>query len=134
MERAIYKFTGESVRIKGAGRTDKGVHAKMQVVAFDTSTTHDPRSFLGALNYHLPSDVAVKNVRLVECDFDPRRMAKSRTYRFTIDNGLVRSPLTRRTSFHISVPLDVESMNNAAKHFIGTVSYTHLTLPTILLV
>ena len=119
LEKAISRFTGERVRVKGAGRTDAGVHAKGQVVAFDTSATHPEEVFLRALNHYLPCDIAVRKARRVPGSFDPRRMATSRRYTFKIDNGPVRSPLTRRTSHHVPAPLDVGRMRRAARHFVG---------------
>ena len=119
LEKAIHRFTGERVRVNGAGRTDAGVHAAGQVVAFDTSSEHPAEVFLRALNHYLPCDVAVRKVLSVPDSFDPRRMATSRRYSFTIDNGPVRSPLTRRTSYHVATPLDVGRMRRAARHFEG---------------
>ena len=119
LEKAIHRFTGERVRVKGAGRTDAGVHARGQVVAFDTTAAHPPAVVLRALNHHLPCEIVVRTVQPVPDDFDPRRMATSRRYAFTIDNGPVRSPLTRRTSHHVTAPLDLGRMRSAARHFIG---------------
>ncbi len=129
IEKAIHRFTGEQVRIKGAGRTDAGVHAKGQVVAFDTSADHSNEVFLGALNHHLPDDIAVRDVRSVRGDFDPRRMATSRRYSFTIDNAPVRSPLTRRTSHHVAGPMDVGKMRRAARHFVGRHDFARFAGP-----
>ena len=119
LEKAIHRLTGERVRVKGAGRTDAGVHARGQVVAFDTSAAHGEDVFQRALNHHLPSDIVVRKARSVPDDFDPRRMATSRRYAYTIDNGPVRSPLTRRASHHVATPLDVRRMRSAARHFVG---------------
>ena len=119
LEKAIHRFTGERVRVKGAGRTDAGVHARGQVVAFDTCSEHPKEVFLRALNHYLPCNIVVRRVCSVPGSFDPRRMATSRRYSFTIDNGPVRSPLTRRASHHVPVPLDVGRMRRAARHFLG---------------
>ena len=119
LEKAIHRLTGEQVRVKGAGRTDAGVHASGQVVAFDTAAAHPEEVFLRAINHHLPPDIVVRKVRTVPDGFDPRRMATSRRYSFTIDNGPVRSPLTRRSSHHVATPLDVRRMRSAARHFVG---------------
>ena len=119
LEGAIGRLTGERVRVEGAGRTDAGVHASGQVVTFDTAAAHTEEVFLGALNHYLPRDIAVRRVRRVPAGFDPRRMATGRRYRYTIDNGPVRSPLTRRASHHVAAPLDVDRMRRAARHFLG---------------
>ena len=115
IETAIALFTGEAVRIKAAGRTDAGVHALGQVVAFDTDTSYPADVVVRALNSHLPNDIAVKSAGAVADDFDPRRRAVSRTYLYTIDCGRTRSPLRRRTSYHLGRRLAVDRMVEAAE-------------------
>lgn len=118
-EKAIGIFTGTRSRIKGAGRTDAGVHATGQVVAFDTEVRRAPKTFLQGLNFHLPNDIAVKKVLEVSDAFDPRRDAISRTYIYFIRHGSAPSPINRRTEYQIGDLLDVESMRHAAKSFLG---------------
>ena len=129
LERAIRRLTGEQVRVNGAGRTDAGVHAKGQVVAFDTETDHRPETFVRALNFYLPGEIGVKAAYRTQCDFDPRRMALSRRYMYTIDNGATQSPLIRRTSYHFNQPLDVPTMRTAARHFVGEHDFARLAGP-----
>ena len=119
LEKAIYRFTGEGVRIKGAGRTDAGVHAKGQVVAFDTTNASPQETFVRAINHYLPDDIAVKAAYRTNGDFDPRRMALSRRYRYTIECGSTPSPLLRRTVYRIGERLNVRRMRSAAAHFVG---------------
>lgn len=119
LERAIRRFTGECARVKAAGRTDAGVHALGQVIAFDTAATHPTSTVIGALNYHLPDDIAVKAAFQAPDDFDPRRSARRRTYRYRILNSAAPSPLARRFVCHIRQPLDVLRMQTAADMFIG---------------
>jgi len=119
LEVAIARLTGEESRVKGAGRTDAGVHAKGQVVAFDTSAVHTPQTFVRALNFYLPDDIVIKRAYIVDSDFDPRRMARSRRYGYTIDCGATPSPLTRRTAYHVGAPLNVRRMRTAAAYFLG---------------
>ncbi|MCH8205449.1 MAG: tRNA pseudouridine synthase A, partial [Chloroflexi bacterium] len=90
LQKAVLRFTGEEVRVSGAGRTDAGVHAEGQVVAFDTDSGHRPERFEKALNFYLPEDISVRGAYRVEGDFDPRRDASSRTYRYTILNRASR--------------------------------------------
>lgn len=115
IETAIARFTGEAVRVKAAGRTDAGVHALGQVVAFDTDTVHPAEVVVRALNSHLPNDIAVKSSCAVSDAFDPRRRAVSRTYVYTIDCGRTRSPLRRRTSYYLGRHLAVDRMTEAAE-------------------
>ncbi len=119
IEKAIESLTAEAVRIKAAGRTDAGVHALGQVVAFDTETPYDPATVLRALNARLPQDIAVRSARRVSPEFDPRRDAASRLYRYTVLVSGVRSPLMRRTAHRIQHLPDLESMRAAAAHMEG---------------
>ena len=120
IEKAIESLTGEAVRIKAAGRTDAGVHAMGQVVAFDTGASYDPGTVLRALNARLPQEIAVRSAHRVKPEFDPRRDAVSRLYRYTILVSGVRSPLMRRTAHRLQRPPDLDSMRAAAVHMEGT--------------
>ena len=71
LEQAIERLTGERVRVKGAGRTDAGVHAEAQVVVFDTSSDRSTQTFVNALNHYLPQDIAVKQAHIVQAGFRP---------------------------------------------------------------
>lgn len=119
LEKAIAGLTGEQVRINGAGRTDAGVHAKGQVVAFDTHSTYSTGTFVKAMNHYLPDDVAVKAAYGVRLGFDPRRDALRRSYRYSILNGPTPSPLSRRTACLIAERLDIGIIEEAAKLFVG---------------
>ena len=120
LETAVARLTGDRSRVSGAGRTDAGVHARGQVVAFDTTAAHPPETFVRGLNHHLPDDIAVKAAYRTGDDFDPRRMALSRVYRYTIDCGATRSPLSRRTAYHIGQVLSARRMRDAAAEFVGS--------------
>ena len=119
LEKAISRLTGEKVRVKGAGRTDSGVHAKGQVVAFDTSSTYEPYTVVKALNYYLPNEVAVRAGYRVHLSFDPRRDATGRTYKYTLHNSPTPSPLRRKTVCLVKRKLNVAKMNEAAQLFVG---------------
>ena len=119
LEKAITALTGEAVRVGAAGRTDAGVHALGQVVAFETGSTHSPATVMRAMNHWLPDDIAVKSAYQVPGHFDPRRDALSRLYRYSIANGLVRSPLQRLTTTVVRERLDLKQMNRGARLFEG---------------
>jgi tRNA pseudouridine38-40 synthase len=114
LESAIEKLTGEQRRVAFAGRTDTGVHALGQVGSFDTSCRLTPSEFTTGLNHFLPADIAVRAVKEVAAEFDPRRAAQHRVYRYRIDNRPVRSPLERHRAWHVDRPLDVSAMARAA--------------------
>ena len=129
LEKAVARFTGERVRVRAAGRTDAGVHATGQVVAFDTASNHGPDTIVQALNFYLPKDIAVRAAYHTNERFDPRRDALSRTYKYTMLNRAAPSPLTRRTACPVSAPLDVSKMNDAARRLIGTHDFARFAGP-----
>ena len=96
LERALTHLTGESAfRIQVAGRTDAGVHATGQVIAFTWTGDMAARQLGQAIGALLPPDVAIGPLRRVAADFDPRRAATRREYRYSIWTG-PRSPLRSR--------------------------------------
>ena len=118
LEAALLRFTGEGAgeqvgagrRIAFAGRTDSGVHASGQVAALSTGTQHSPATCRDALNHFLPEDVVVRAAAEVAVTFDPRREAEARRYRYRIEDGRGRSPLTRRIAWQVERRLDVSAM------------------------
>ena len=114
LEDAWREFTGERLRVAFAGRTDAGAHARGQVAALHTATDHDTPTVRRALNHFLPEDVAVRAAAEVSADFDPRRDAVSRTYRYTLEDGAERSPLGRRHSWQLWERLDCAAFAAAA--------------------
>src|SRR3989304_2421769 len=129
LERALSSLTGEPIRVALAGRTDAGVHARGQVAAFSSRSRHSPDVFLRALNHHLPDQIAVRAVREVRPDFDPRRGASPRWYRYTVYNGRQRPALFRRFVWQVAEPLDVEAMRTAAEALLGGHDLAAFTQP-----
>ena len=119
LELAAQALFGVPVRIALAGRTDSGVHAVGQVAAFTVETRLDATTVGRALNAHLPEDVAVRHLREVPGDFDPRRWARKRHYRYTIWNGEARAPLLRHRAWHVEGNLDVHAMDEGARTLHG---------------
>nr|AKQ04543.1 tRNA pseudouridine synthase A, tRNA pseudouridine38-40 synthase [uncultured Chloroflexi bacterium Rifle_16ft_4_minimus_6153] len=111
-------WTGKAVL--GAGRTDSGVHASGQVIAFDFEWRHGSEALLRALNANLPPDAAIKALDECAADFHPRYAAKGRRYRYTLYNAPVRSPLAARYAWHVWPPaLNVEAMQAASQRLVG---------------
>jgi tRNA pseudouridine38-40 synthase len=108
-----------AVSILAAGRTDAGVHASGQVIAFDTAWRHGLNDLQRALNAVLPVDIAITEVAEATAGFHPRYDARSRRYRYTVYNTPIRSPLERRYSLHVAAPLNVEAMQRAARLLVG---------------
>jgi tRNA pseudouridine38-40 synthase len=119
VEKAIFKITGEKVKVIGAGRTDAGVHARGQVANFHTNCRIPVERLPYAINSHLPEDIAVKGAQVVSDDFHARYSAKSKVYSYTIYNAPFPSPLMRRYSYFYPHIIDVEAMREAAKAFVG---------------
>jgi tRNA pseudouridine38-40 synthase len=119
LEEALARLLKEKVRISSSGRTDAGVHARGMVAAFRTEKTIPVRAFSDGLNSLLPPDIAVCEAEEAPPDFNPRRNAKGKHYRYTILNASRRSPLDRLYSWRIGCELDVQAMSRAALHFVG---------------
>jgi len=130
LERAIEQITQSQVRILGAGRTDAGVHASGQVIAFNVSWRHTTQDLHRALNAILPADIAIKELAKAHPAFHPRFDAERRHYRYTILNGSTRSPLWARRAHHVPEPLDLEAMQEASQMLIGHHDFAAFGRPT----
>ena len=119
IEEALCKLTGEKTRAKMAGRTDAGVHARGQVVSFNTESVLPAEVFIKGLNYYLPGDVAVREAFKVDDSFDARSSALSREYKYYILNSPTRSPIKRSFAHRVSKKLDTGAMNQACQALIG---------------
>jgi len=123
LERALGQITGRETRVTGAGRTDSGVHASGQVVAFDAEWPHEWNDLHRALNAVLAADVAIVEMGVARPGFHPRFDARSRTYRYTVLTRPERSPLERRSAWHVPFPLSVERMAQASRLLLGRHDY-----------
>jgi len=119
LEEALSKLTGSEVTISLAGRTDAGVHARGQVISFQTDSELPLRAFVHGLNYHLPNDIAILTAKDTADSFDPRRQALKREYEYLIFNRETRSPLWRNLAYHLPGALDISVMNEAASFLVG---------------
>lgn len=119
VEKALSTLTGQETRVRGAGRTDAGVHARGQVIAFRAHWRHSVADLLRAMNAVLPEDVVLLSLDVAPEGFHPRYDAQSRWYRYTVLNRPLRSPFSRRWAFYVSRPLDMDSMNQASAGLIG---------------
>ena len=120
LEKALSRFTGESIRVRGASRTDSGAHALGQVVDFPTCSRHPEDRFVAALNFFLPEDIRVLEAIPVAEDFHSRRSALGRVYRYRVLARPEPSALRRYTHLWVKEPLDVSRMHEAAKSLLGT--------------
>ncbi len=119
LERVLAYLSGDhAFRIKAAGRTDAGVHATGQVIAFTWRGGMRARELGQAIGALLPRDVAIGSLTRVAPDFDPRRAATRREYRYSIWTG-PRAPLRNRYHYELDERLDAEAMHAAAQHLVG---------------
>jgi tRNA pseudouridine38-40 synthase len=124
IEAALNRITGESIQITGSGRTDAGVHARGQVIHFDTSSQIPLDKWRFVLDNQLPDAIVVRSVEEAAPDFHARFDVKQKEYRYCIDNAPVPDVFCHRYADHIRFPLDVEQMRLAAGHLIGEHDFT----------
>jgi tRNA pseudouridine38-40 synthase len=125
LEAAILAFSGEAVRVHGAGRTDSGVHATGQVVHFDLARAHEARVVMSALNAHLrPAPIVVLDAVEAPADFHARFSAIGRRYLYRILARPAPAALERGRVWHVKTPLDGEAMHAAAQALVGRHDFT----------
>jgi len=117
-------LTGEEIELTSASRTDAGVHALGQVANFRTVRGISLHSVQMGLNALLPDDIAVKSAEDVSMDFDSRKDAKSKTYRYLILNRPYPSAINRNFSWHVFQKLDTDAMKKAASYLVGKKDFT----------
>jgi tRNA pseudouridine38-40 synthase len=122
---AIRKFCGETVTLKGAGRTDAGVHALGQVAHFDLSREWPPDTVRAAVNFHLkPDPIAVLDCAIAAPDFDARFSAVGRHYRYRILSRPAPPVLDRDRTWWVPQSLDPAAMGEAASLLVGRHDFT----------
>jgi tRNA pseudouridine38-40 synthase len=125
LERAILAFSGETIRIHGAGRTDTGVHAAGQVVHLDLAKDWRAEVVMNAINAHLvPAPIAVLSAEAVGDDFHARFSATGRRYLYRILARPGPPALERGRVWHLKTPLDADAMADAAARLIGQHDFT----------
>jgi tRNA pseudouridine38-40 synthase len=125
IEEAIAAFSQERVTVKGAGRTDAGVHALAQVAHVDLARDWPADTVRDALNAHLrPEPIAILSAEQVSQDFDARFSARKRHYLYRIADRRAPPALERGRVWAVSAPLDVDSMHRAAQLLVGKHDFT----------
>lgn len=121
IEKSIYQFSGEKVKVFGAGRTDSGVHALGQVAHFDLEKNLYTQNILNAINFYLkPRKISILNISKVDFNFHARFSAKSRSYLYKIINRESPLALEYNKAYLLKAPIDIEAMQQAASALIGT--------------
>jgi tRNA pseudouridine38-40 synthase len=125
LEDALARFSGETASVRGAGRTDAGVHALGQVAHFDLGKDWESFRIREALNFHLrPAPVAVIECEQAADDFDARYSATRRHYRYRILSRRAPPALERHRVWWLPVELDAEAMHIAAQELLGRHDFT----------
>ncbi|HZD20387.1 MAG TPA: tRNA pseudouridine(38-40) synthase TruA [Burkholderiales bacterium] len=119
LQAALAAIAGEPITVSGAGRTDRGVHARGQVAHYDTSAARPDSAWVRGVNAFLPESVAVLWACAVEAEFHARFSAVARTYRYRLLNRPVRPALAARYAGWYHAPLDVDAMRLAARALLG---------------
>lgn len=119
VERALSKVADHFVRVNCAGRTDAGVHARGQIIHFESDADRTERAWLYGANANLPHDVAIHWIKPVADDFHARFSAIARRYEYTIYNQPIRPAIFRNTVTWQCLPLDETRMQQAADSLLG---------------
>ena len=117
---ALEQVLQHEVPIVCAGRTDAGVHALDQIVSFDTDTPVDAEALRTSLNSMCKPHIVVTDVEPTDPDFDARFSCTGRSYRYRILNQRLPDPFRKDHTWRVSVPLDMELMQQAGQHLLGT--------------
>ncbi|MBY0281066.1 MAG: tRNA pseudouridine(38-40) synthase TruA [Alphaproteobacteria bacterium] len=121
IEDALEAIMGYKPLVEGAGRTDTGVHATGQVGHFDLNKQYSSFRLKDALNAHLrDKGVVILKLQEADPDFHARFSALSRTYHYHIVNRRTPLALDRLRAWHVILNLDVQAMQQAANHLIGS--------------
>jgi len=106
--------------LRGSSRTDAGVHAHGQRVAFDPARAIPPRGWVLGLCSHLPSDISVRSAGMIDRGFEPRHHSLGKRYAYSLLLDRVRDPFLDRMAWRIGDELDLEAARSEAASLIGT--------------
>ncbi|NPA26833.1 MAG: tRNA pseudouridine(38-40) synthase TruA [Chloroflexi bacterium] len=129
LEQALRALGWQEAAIRYAGRTDAGVHALGQVVAFRLTWRHGAEALLRALNAHLPADVTVWHVREAPEGFHPRYAALGRRYVYWLWCSAVRHPFQERYAWRVWPCPSADALNRAAAQLVGRHDFAALGTP-----
>ena len=120
LEQTLSRILGEPVEITGSGRTDAGVHAKLQIANFHCDSPMSCQEILSQLRRYLPEDIGIYSCSEVSPRFHARLNAREKTYRYRIWNSDEPCVFDRRFVTVLPQKLDIEKMRHAAEYFLGT--------------
>ena len=129
IESVLLRLARSPVRVVGAGRTDAGVHASGQVIAFRIDWKHSLASLHRAINALLPEDIAFRSLDLAPPGFHPRFSARKRCYRYQIGLWPGHSPLRSRYAWELGPDLNLDAMQRAANALVGVQDFATFGRP-----
>ncbi|MFB5192231.1 tRNA pseudouridine(38-40) synthase TruA [Alicyclobacillus fastidiosus] len=124
LEETLTNLLGVQIDVHGSGRTDKGVHARGQVVHFDLPYGPPADRLVHVLSGRLPSDIIPISAHNVDFGFHARFSVVRKTYRYHIFRGVHPDVFKYRFSWHVREPLNIESMRHAASYLVGEHDFT----------
>lgn len=125
IEKALSKMAkGDFIRIKGAGRTDAGVHARGQMIHFDYPKYIPAEGMLRAMNTLGPEDIVFLNSEIVDQTFHSQYLATGKIYQYRVDNHQLKDPFTRLYAHHHPFEMDLKRTQKALAVLEGTHDFT----------
>jgi tRNA pseudouridine38-40 synthase len=119
VEEVLARILQEPVRVRAAGRTDAGVHAREQVADFADAGARDLGTIVHGGNALLPPAIRILSASVVPETFDARRHATGKEYRYFLYLSPVDSPFLSRYAWHIEKPLDLDAVREGLSHLVG---------------
>lgn len=119
LDGAVREIDPRASLVRGSSRTDAGVHARAQMVAFDSDKDLAPRSWALALARHLPDEIAVVRAARVPVGYDPREHVRKKTYRYLVFESAVRDPFLVNRAWRVRERLNHQAMRERAALLVG---------------
>lgn len=118
LQEQFKKLFNQEIKLLGSSRTDAGVHAIGQVARFSCDITIDPSRMMFAWNNALPNDILIRDLMVVDDEFNPRNVIKKiYYYHFFVSKPL---PFIARYGWHITQPVDIKKLQQSLQVFVGT--------------
>lgn len=127
LQNVLSLLFNEDIQVIASGRTDAGVHARKQVANFHTSSFKSCNEILTYLREYLPNDIAVTEIKEASDRFHARYNCLTKRYGYYIDTQFMPDPFNIRYAYHITTPLDIAQMKEAANYLIGTHDFKSFT-------
>jgi tRNA pseudouridine38-40 synthase len=120
LEDTLSQILDQPVEVAGSGRTDAGVHARMQTASFRAETSMSVDAILRELRAYLPEDIGAESLEIAPPRFHARLNCKGKTYLYRVWNSDAPCVFERRFVARFPEPLDLDAMQKAAKYLEGT--------------